>query len=171
MCDAAKIRLPFLEVSLARGVVSFHAGPPDFARNGRYELDAQAVTFSRGLYTDSLHRAGFDGVTSLIQRRQFSSEEAFREYGRNFGDGGRSMDGAKSPVEDFADASYPEGLVEEEHMSGEEEQESKNEREMREQLLRAALSHVVCSICHSHVSPELMLRGSPLWQRGYPGTT
>ena len=155
VCDAAKIRLPFLEASLARGVVSFHGGEPDLIRNGTYELHAQSVTFSRGLSTDSTHRAGLDGVTSLIQRRQFSSEDAFREYGRNFGDGGGSIDGAKSRDEEFADASYPEGLGEEENMSGEEEPESNAEREMREQLLRAALSHVVCSIYHS---PELMPR-------------
>ena len=157
LCDAAKTRLPIAEVSLARGVVSFHAGEAGPARNGENDLHAHIMAFGRGSCTDMAHRTSLNGVTSLIQRRQISSEEAFREYGRNFGDGASSVNAAESPSEEFADASYPEGLADEEHMGDEEQHESNDEREMRQQLLRAALSHVVCSTSEFRVAPQHIL--------------
>ena len=140
LCDAAKLRLPILEESLARGLASFHAGAAKTASN---ELGAHPVAFSRTQCTDLAHRANNEKVTSLIQRRQSSSEEAFREYGRAFGDGSTPVGGPEQPDEGYGEASYPEGLFEEEHMDDEEQHESKDEREMRQQLLKAALPHVV----------------------------
>ena len=142
LCDAASFRLPFLELSLARGLVSLHAGAADVPRSNHYTQDSLAAALKQ---TGLGAKPNLARVTSLIQRRDISSEEAFREYGRNFGNGGSSVGGIELPNDDMGEASYPEGLDEEEYMDDEEQQESKDEREMRQQLLRAALSHVVCS--------------------------
>ena len=156
LCDAAKLRLSILEESLARGLASFHAGA---ANSARKELVAHSVAYSRVSCTDLAHRADTEKVTSLIQRRQSSSEEAFREYGRNFGDASTPVGGAELPDEGYGEPSYPEGLFEEDNMDDEEQHESKDEREMRQQLLKAALPHVVRTEASHTAAPRHMLQG------------
>ena len=140
LCDAAKLRLPTLEESLARGLASSHAGAADIARN---DSDAHSVALKGLSCTALMHRASLDGMTLLIQRRHSSSEEAFREYGRSFGDGSTPSGVADSPDDAYEEASYPKSLLEEERMDDEEQPESKDERDMQQQLLQAALFHVV----------------------------
>ena len=137
LCDAAKLRLPILEESLAMGLVSFHAGAAKTASN---ELNAHFAAFSRVSCSELAHRVNSDGVTLLIQRRLSTSEEAFRGYGRNFGDGPTPVGGAESPDESHGEASYPEGLFEEANMEDEEQQESKDEREMRQAAAQSCTS-------------------------------
>ena len=85
--------------------------------------------------------------SSVTQSRQLSSEAAFRGYGRNFGDESRMSEGTAMPDDRFVAESMPEGLHEDvEDMDGE-QQESEDETEMRQQLLKAALTHVVGLMC------------------------
>lgn len=164
LCDAAKLRLPTLEESLARGLASFHAGVANVARS---DLDAHSVAFNGLSCTTLIHRASLDGVTLLTQRRHSSSEEAFREYGRNFSEESTPFGVADSPDDGYGETSYPEGLPEEEHMDDEEEQHESNvEREMRQQLLKAALPHVVRTKPSLMAIPRHMLQSRPCHGKG-----
>ena len=143
LCDAANLRLPVLEVSLARGLVYGQFPTSDIPKQSAIVLQTPAVSFSSLPGRPPSDTATHDRVTSLTQSRHYSSEEDFREYGRNFGDGGGSVSGTGVADEEFAGAAFPEGLGEEEYVNDNEEHESEDEMEMRLQLLKAALSHVV----------------------------
>jgi len=143
LCDAGNLRLPVLEVSLARGLVCGLFPASDIPKQSAIVSQTPAESFSSLAGRQSSDTATHDRVTSLIQSRHYSSEEAFREYGRNFGDGGGSVSGTGVADEEFAGAAFPEGLGEEEYMNDDEQHESEDEIEMRIQLLKAALSHVV----------------------------
>lgn len=144
LCDAAKVRLPILEVNLARGLVAAHQPASELCRKDHICSTSGYDPFST-LQGDVMLTSS--GYSSITQSRQLSSEAAFREYGRNFGDESRMSEGTAVPNDQFVAESIPEGLHEDvEDMDGE-QQESEDETEMRQQLLKAALMHVVGLMC------------------------
>ena len=144
LCDAAKVRLPILEVNLARGLVAAHQPASELCRKDCICSTPGDDPFST-LQGDVMLTSS--GYSSTTRSRQLSSEAAFREYGRNFGDESRMSEGTAVPNDQFVAESIPEGLHEDvEDMDGE-QQESEDEAELRQQLLKAALTHVVGLMC------------------------
>ena len=142
LCDAAKISLPILDVTLASGFLTVNQRPakggcgaadsPSFAPAAQYDISAP-----------SRARLGAPAsAESPTQSRHFSSEDGFRSYGRDFGNGQAPIGGAAADEEAFAETSMPEGM---EDAGDEEQQESQDEMEMRLRLLESAMKHVVWS--------------------------
>ena len=146
LCDAAKISLPMLDVTLASGFLTVNQIAAEVSCGA-----ADKFLFAPAAWNDlcAPPRRGL-GVpttaTSLTQSRRLSSEESFRGYGRDFGNDETSTGGAATDEEAFADARMPEGM---EGAEDGEEQESQDEIEMRLRLLESALKHVVCSAAPS----------------------
>ena len=144
LCDAAKVRLPILELNLARGLVTAHQLASELCRKDK-------ICSKTGYEPYGTLQSDFMltplGHSNINQSRQLSSEAAFREYGRNFGDESKISEGTAVPDERFVAQSIPEGLHEDVEDMGGEQQESEDETEMRRQLLKAALTHVVGLMC------------------------
>lgn len=144
LCDAAKLRLPTLEQGFARGLFAAHHTASEPYRKD-VSISGLGLT-SRSCAKDAVlpTKTGPSIVSSVIQSRKLSSEGAFREYGRNFSNDEASTGGPELNDAQFASATMPEGLNEDDGMD-DEQQESEDEVKMRQQLLKAALSHVVRS--------------------------
>ena len=141
LCDAAKISLPILDVTLTSGLFTVSQKA---AKDGCGA--AESSSFAPAAHYDfsapSRARLGVPtSATSPTQSRGFSSEDGFRSYGRDFGSGEAPSGGAAANEEPFPDTSMPEGM---EDAGDEEQQESQDEMEMRLRLLESALKHVVC---------------------------
>ena len=142
LCDAAKISLPILDVTLASGFCTVNPKAPEVSYGA-----ADNSNISPALHVDlgppSRAQSGVPTTAaSLTQSRHFSSEEGFQSYGREFGNGEASTRGAPADEETFVDASMPDGMNDAED---EEQEESQDEVEMRLRVLESALKHVVCS--------------------------
>ena len=152
LCDAAKLSLPILDVTLTSG---FFTVSQKAAKVGCGAADSpsSAPAAHHDISAPSRARLGVPtSAASPTQSRCFSSEDGFRSYGRDFGSGEAPSGGAAANEEPFADTSMPEGM---EDAGDEEQQESQDEMEMRLRLLESALKHVVCSAAPSspYMSP------------------
>ena len=141
LCDAAKISLPILDVTLAS---EFFTVSHKAAKVGCGAADSllSAPAAHHDITAPSRAQSGIPtSATSATQSRCLSSEDGFRSYGRNFGNGEAATGGAAATAEPFADTSMPEGM---EDAGDDGQQESQDEMEMRLRLLESALKHVVC---------------------------